>query len=63
MPAICRRRIKLKVIEHLWEDLAEYLDGAKFNAFRRGFMTQRCKLPALGRSRARRLPFDRSLKK
>jgi hypothetical protein len=45
---------QLKVIEHLWADLAEYVDGAKFAAFRRGFMTQGASCRRSARSRARR---------
>ena len=39
---------QLKVIEHLWSDLAEYVAGADQTAFRRGFYHQRLKIPPLG---------------
>lgn len=39
---------QLKVIEHLWADLAEYVAGADQAAFRRGFYRERLKIPALG---------------
>jgi hypothetical protein len=39
---------QLKVIEHLWRDLAEYEAGAAHTAFRRGFYEKRLKIPALG---------------
>jgi hypothetical protein len=39
---------QLKVIGHLWDDLAQYVAGARSVAFRRGFMKERCKLPELG---------------
>jgi len=38
---------QLKVIEHLWDDLSEYLGGAKATPFRRGFYVK-LKLAALG---------------
>jgi hypothetical protein len=39
---------QLKVIEHLWRDLAEYEAGAGNTAFRRGFYARRLQIPALG---------------
>ena len=39
---------QLKVIEHLWRDLAEYEPGAAHAPFRRGFYAERLKIPALG---------------
>ena len=36
---------QLKVIEHLWHDLAEYEPGARTMPFRRGFYTERLKSP------------------
>lgn len=39
---------QLKVIEHLWLDLAEYEAGAGYTAFRRGFYEQRLRISALG---------------
>lgn len=39
---------QLKVIEHLWADLAQYLDGARNVNFRRGFYEKRLRIPALG---------------
>ena len=39
---------QLKVIEHLWHDLAEYEPGARTMPLRRGFYTERLKIPALG---------------
>ena len=39
---------QLKVIEHLWTDLAEYVPGAGQTSFRRGFYRERLKIRALG---------------
>ena len=39
---------QLKVIEHLWRDLSEYVGGAKYAPFRRGFYQKRLSIPALG---------------
>jgi hypothetical protein len=39
---------QLKVIGHLWDDLGEYLEGAKQPSFRRGFYLERLKMSALG---------------
>ena len=39
---------QLKVIEHLWRDLAEYEPGAAHMPFRRGFYEKRLNIPALG---------------
>lgn len=38
---------QLKVVEHLWDDLSEYVGGAKAIPFRRGFYVK-LKLTALG---------------
>ena len=39
---------QMKVIEHLWEDLAQYLDGARNVNFQRGFYQKRLRIPAMG---------------
>lgn len=39
---------QLRVIEHLWEDLAQYLEGAHNVNFRRGFYGSRLHIPPLG---------------
>ena len=39
---------QLKVIGHLWDDLGEYLEGAKHVSFQRGFYLERLKISALG---------------
>jgi len=39
---------QLKVIEHLWHDLAEYEPAAATMPVRRGFYEHRLKIPALG---------------
>lgn len=39
---------QLRVIEHLWEDLAQYLDGAKHQKFRQGFYGRRLHISPLG---------------
>ena len=39
---------QLKVIEHLWADLTQYLDGARNINFRRGFYEKRIRINPLG---------------
>lgn len=39
---------QLKVIDHLWADLAQYVNGAHSVSFRRGFYEKRVSIPALG---------------
>jgi hypothetical protein len=39
---------QLKVVGHLWDDLGEYLEGAKHVSFQRGFYLERLKISALG---------------
>jgi hypothetical protein len=38
----------MKVIKHLWEDLSEYLAGAKHAPFQRAFYKQALQIPAIG---------------
>ena len=39
---------QLRIIQHLWNDLSEYVPAAKYAAFRRGFYEERLKIPAIG---------------
>ena len=39
---------QLKVIEHLWTDLAEFIPNAMLGQFKRGFMVKVLRLPPLG---------------
>jgi hypothetical protein len=39
---------QLRVIEHLWNDLADYVAGARFGKFRQGFYKKRLGIPGLG---------------
>lgn len=39
---------QLKVIDHLWRDLSEYIGGARSTAFRQGFYRERLRIHALG---------------
>lgn len=39
---------QLEVIEHLWTDLAEFIEAAFSSKFRQGFYTKVLRIPALG---------------